>query len=164
MKKTLLYLSTFLLALGGAAPVRAADTSKEVEMLRQQVQDLLKRIDTLEHKTASGSQGPSSNKPMVTSGNNNVSLQISGQVNRAVVAVHDGDRSRVKHVDGAMSPTRFNFHAKAKLNETTKVGSVWEVGINENSSDSVATGKEFSSVNSNNINNRKVYIYGESTT
>tara|TARA_A100000171_G_scaffold37713_1_gene36823 strand:- start:504 stop:1823 length:1320 start_codon:yes stop_codon:yes gene_type:complete len=160
MKKIFALAGASLLALSSSQPV-FADSPGEVEVLRQQVQELLKRIDKLEKKTEATQQAHDKNLK-VTSGSKNVSLQISGQVNRKVMAVHDGNRSRVKHVDGGMSPTSFEFHAKAKLNQDTKVGAVWEVGVNENSSSSVAAGKSFSSTDSNNINNRHLYIYGES--
>lgn len=166
MKKISRFAGHSLIALfmGGSAFASAASSQGEVEALRQQVQELLKRIDRLEAKTAKAEKHARTGKgkAVVKSGGKNVALQISGRVNRQVMVVHDGNRSRVKHVDGGMSPSALTFHGKAKLNRDTKVGGIWEVGVPENASNSVASGQEFSSTNSHNINNRYLYFYAES--
>lgn len=140
-----------------------ADSDSNVSALRKQVQDLLKRIDKLEKKSERSEKSSSRNSPTVSSGQKNVSVRISGHVNRAVMAVHDGDRSRVKHVDNAHSSSRLRFDTKAKLNKDVKVGARWEIGIGANSGSKIAMGKEFDSTDSR-IDTRHLFVYGDSKT
>lgn len=159
MKKVATLLGASLMVISFSGPVRA-DSPGEVEELRQQVQELLKRIDNLEKKAENGEKG--SGAPHVTSSKKNVSVKISGRVNRKILAVHDGDRSRVKHVDGASSSSRLGVKSTAKLNDDVKVGARWEVEFGENKSSSVAAGREFDGASISSIKNRHVYTYVES--
>ena len=63
----------------------------------------------------------------VSSGNKNISLEVSGQVNRAALMVDDGDRTKFFHVDNDNSSTRIRFVGKGRLNEDFSVGALVEV-------------------------------------
>ena len=74
---------------------------------------------------------------MVKSGNENVALSISGQVNRALLFADDGKKEDIYNVDNDNSSTRVRFKGKAKLNENWTAGTTIEVQIESNSSGAV---------------------------
>ena len=74
---------------------------------------------------------------MVKSGNENVALSISGQVNRALLFADDGKKEDIYNVDNDNSSTRVRFQGKAKLNENWTAGTTIEVQIESNSSGAV---------------------------
>lgn len=74
----------------------------------------------------------------VSSGNNDVSLTLSGQVNRALLWADDGANSRVLHVDNDNSSTRMRLVGNGALNQDTAVGAQIEVEIESESSSDIA--------------------------
>ena len=103
----------------------------EVDALRAQVQELLARIDNIETKEKADTES------VVTSGAKDVSVEISGQVNRAIQQVGDGNRRRVRHVENSADSTQFRMEAKAKMNNDLSAGAKIEVGVNTNRTDSI---------------------------
>jgi len=176
MRHVKLLLGVSLLTFGPYG-LANAQPSGEIQVLKQQVEQLLKRIDALE-KESEQSKNDKSEKnhsdqtmgdpylkpPVVNSGGDKVSLKISGRINRAALFVDDGKRARVKHVDNSNSSSRLTFDATAKLNSDVSVGARYEAGINENASSKIAMGEEFSSTDRNNFSNRHLFIYAESKT
>ncbi|MDH3231372.1 MAG: porin [Alphaproteobacteria bacterium] len=73
----------------------------------------------------------------VSSGNNEVSLTLSGQVNRALLWADDGTNSRMFHVDNANSSTRMNLLGTGRLNQDISVGAQIEVEIQSESSSAI---------------------------
>ncbi len=73
----------------------------------------------------------------VSSGNNEVSLTLSGQVNRALLWADDGSNSRVFHVDNDNSSTRMRLVGAGTLNPDVKVGAQIEVQFESNSSSDI---------------------------
>ena len=69
----------------------------------------------------------------VSSGNDAVSLTLSGQVNRGLLYADDGTNSNVAHVDNDNSSTRFRMIGKGTLNEDITVGTQIEVQMESNS-------------------------------
>lgn len=69
----------------------------------------------------------------VASGNPNVTLQLSGQVNRGVLYVDDGNESEFLHVDNDNSSTRIRFVGVGRYNESISAGTVIEVQHESNS-------------------------------
>jgi predicted porin len=64
-------------------------------------------------------------------------VKISGHVNRALMAVDDGQRSETFFVDNDNSSTRFRFVGSADLTPGLKAGVLWEVEYQGNDSNLV---------------------------
>lgn len=76
-------------------------------------------------------------KKAVTSGSDKVKLAISGQVNRAINVVDDGDDTEAYFVDNAASNSRFRLVGTAKLDEDLTLGTRMELGFAPNASSQV---------------------------
>jgi hypothetical protein len=95
----------------------------------------------------------------VMSGNKN-SLTMSGQVNRAVLYMDDGDNAAIANVDTDSSSTRIRWIAKGKLNEAVTFGTNIEMQAESNSSSQVNI-QNHRGINSgtNGFNQRKMELY-----
>jgi len=78
----------------------------------------------------------------VTSGQDRVKLAVSGQVNRAVNMVDDGDNTKAYYVDNDVSNTRIRFIGTAKMTEDLTLGSRIEFAVAPNESSTVTQGNE----------------------
>jgi predicted porin len=78
----------------------------------------------------------------VTSGQERVKLAISGQVNRAVNMVDDGDNLKAYYVDNDVSNSRARLVGTAKLNDDLTLGSRLEFAFAPNESSTVTQGNE----------------------
>jgi hypothetical protein len=67
-----------------------------------------------------------------------VDFGISGQINRAMMYVDDGSTGKWFFVDNENSSTRFRFTGSNDFENSWKVGIVWEVEMQSNSSDEVS--------------------------
>ena len=56
-----------------------------------------------------------------------IKYKISGQVNRAVVFMDDGEQGDVRNVDSSSSGTRFRFRGSEDLGNGLKVGMYYEL-------------------------------------
>lgn len=68
-------------------------------------------------------------KGLVTSREKNVDVQLCGYINRAVLAVGNGDVSEAYLVDNTNSQTRIGVNASVKNTEGSNVGGIIEYGI-----------------------------------
>jgi hypothetical protein len=68
---------------------------------------------------------------------NAVDFAISGQINRAAMYADDGSTAKWFFVDNENSSTRFRFTGSNDFENSWKVGIVWEVEMQSNSSDEV---------------------------
>lgn len=93
----------------------------------------------------------------VSSGNNQVSLTLSGQVNRALLWADDGTRSRVFHVDNDNSSTRIRLAGQGTLNPDIRVGTDIEVQFESNSSSAITI--DGTSASPDNFTKRKLELY-----
>ena len=93
----------------------------------------------------------------VSSGNDRVSLTLSGQVNRALLWADDGTNSRVFHVDNDNSSTRIRMDGKGRLNQDIGIGSQIEVQFESNSSSSMTI--DGASTSPDNFTKRKLELY-----
>ncbi len=91
-------------------------------------------------------------------GNKN-SLKMSGQVNRAVLWVDNGDESEFFHVDNDNSSTRIRWVGKAAVNDSFSVGFVWEVQSESNSSANVTFAGNDGDAGNNLFNERKTDVW-----
>jgi len=78
----------------------------------------------------------------VTSGQERVKLAVSGQVNRAVNMVDDGDNLKAYYVDNGTSNSRLRFIGTAKMSEDLALGSRIEFAFAPNESSTVTQGNE----------------------
>ena len=93
----------------------------------------------------------------VSSGNNAVSLTLSGQVNRALLWADDGNNSRVLHVDNDNSSTRFRLVGEGTLNQDVSVGAQIEAQFESNSSSDITI--DGTSGSPDNFTKRKLELY-----
>jgi hypothetical protein len=126
MKTTSLYaLAAAGIVLGGMAfastPVKAADLGY--------ASDLEERVAELEATT-------------VRKGNRKVSLEMYGQVNRALVMWDDGVDSDTTIVDNTHSPTRFGLKGSGKFGPGWKSGFWLEFEVNDAASHKVSNFNE----------------------
>ncbi len=70
-----------------------------------------------------------------------VDVKISGQVNRAIMNIDNGNESDTFHVDNDNSSTRFRFVGSEKMANGNTVGLVWESQFESNTSASVDVGQ-----------------------
>ena len=103
------------LLLAGGASAQAADLGGDC------CADLEERIAELEATTA-------------RKGNRKVSLEVSGQVNEAVIFWDDGFEDNVGVYTNDASRTRFRFKGDAKINSEWKAGYLLEIGVRANNS------------------------------
>lgn len=67
-----------------------------------------------------------------------VELEVSGQVNRAVMAVDDGEDTETFFVDNTNSSSRFRFSAAGELTDTIEAGALFEVEFESNPGSAVS--------------------------
>ncbi|UCH73826.1 MAG: hypothetical protein JSU82_16120 [Rhodospirillales bacterium] len=73
----------------------------------------------------------------VTSGNDNIRLTLSGQINRGLLHVDDGSNTALLNVDNDGSSTRVRFVGVGNYNEEIAVGTVFEVQLESNSTGNI---------------------------
>lgn len=142
-----------VVALGTALMTPAAVWAGEVEDLKAGMQKMMERIDQLE------AQKGSAGKPAVTSGNKNVRLSLSGQVNRGLLFVDDGEETEVHNVDNDASSTRIRFIGEADASDTLTVGAAIEVQLESNSTADVNQLTTSSGAGTDNFTQRRLEVY-----
>ena len=127
-----------------SAPAFAA----EMDTLKQQLNDLQRRIDQLESQQAAPPVVPAK---MLRSGKKQVTLSLSGQVNRVSMFVDDGTLNSIFHSDNENSSTRWRLVGKAKIDSQWSAGLKIEqdIGQSNNSSGVSFTQDDCTSTNSN---------------
>lgn len=147
-----------------------ARLEKVIQAQQQQLSDLRQQLDALKKTTASAQidaqqAKTTANKAIavsgtmsganqtgaakdgdktVTSGNDRIKLAISGQVNRMINVVDDGDTTKVFHVDNDNSSTRLRFVGSGKVTDDFTIGTNIEVQMESNSSATVSQAAESS--------------------
>ncbi len=87
-------------------------------------------------------------------------VELSGQINRAVMHADDGIDSDFFNVDNDNSSTRFRFKGAQSINASTKAGVLFEVEYQSNPSNDVAFGAASSSPS---LDERHMNVFFEST-
>jgi hypothetical protein len=133
-----------------------ADQQRQLDSLQQQVNQFQQTAVSAEAqaqeaktvaeeaKTAAETPAPT----VVTSGSKNVKLAISGQINRAMNVVDDGDQTDAYFVDNDNSNTRVRFIGTADATDDLTLGSKLEIAFTPDSS------AEVNQNNSGSDNNR----------
>lgn len=101
----------------------------------------------------------------VSSGNDSVSLTLSGQVNRGLLYADDGTNSNITHVDNDNSSTRFRMIGKGTLNEDITVGTQIEVQMESNSTANInIDGSTTGGNDGGSFTERKLEVFFDSKT
>ncbi|MCP4613886.1 MAG: porin [Planctomycetes bacterium] len=95
----------------------------------------------------------------IKSGNDKVNLQLYGHINRAVMAVDDGNEDKTFHVDNSHSESRVGLKAKVAASESLTIGGNVEVQWQANPSDKVSMDEESVSAD---LKERKIEAYFDS--
>lgn len=80
--------------------------------------------------------------PVVTSGNERVTLAISGQINRAINVANDGSSTKGYFVDNDASNSRIRFVGTGRASDDVQLGSRIELAIAPNESSQVSQSNE----------------------
>ncbi len=120
-----------LLAGVAASALLTAGSAFAASHSGDQLQAQAAMIDALSKKV----EQLSANQGGVSGGVKGVSLKVSGQVNRAVMFVSDGnDQSAFNYVDNDASSTRVRWDAVANVSDSTEVGTRLEMEMESNAS------------------------------
>ncbi len=171
------------LAFGGPA---AAQDDASVEALQRQNEELQRQLDELRAQLQEIRQmlpaaeappppagvklppsGPTrlpapvlaGKESVVTSGNERITLSVSGQINRAINTADDGSSTKAYFVDNDASNSRVRFVGTGRVNDDLTLGSTIEVAIAPNESSQVSQNDEDSG---DFFDQRVVEIRGES--
>ena len=106
-------------ALAFLSMASAPAFATEMDDLKQQLRSLQNRLDRLEQQQAAPPVVP---PKMTRSGNDKVTLTVSGQVNRLSMFADDGTLNGFFHSDNENSSTRFRFVGGAKINKEWSAG------------------------------------------
>ncbi|MEE2980249.1 MAG: porin [Pseudomonadota bacterium] len=98
---------------------------------------------------------------MASSGNDAIKLEVSGQVNRALILADDGDRSRLFHVDNDNSSTRVRWLGTGRLDDDLTVGALVEVQFESNTSSAIDMDQD-GEVGANSFTERHLTLYLDS--
>ena len=152
-----------------AAPAAADDISdlkaenaalkSQIEGLARDLQKLRDAVHQNEQAVAAVKSEPYTAGPAVTSGNENTSLSISGQLSRMVFYADDGDQSRWFQADNDMASTRLRFAGSARMDEDWTAGMLIETQFASNSSADVTIDQNTSVIASNSFTERKLEVW-----
>jgi Gram-negative porin len=92
---------------------------------------------------------------------NAVDFAISGQINRATLYADDGDTASWFFVDNDNSSTRFRFTGGNDFERGWKVGIVWEVQFESNSSSAVSMDSSNTELGGDSFTERKIEFWVE---
>ena len=125
----------------------------EMDVLKEQLQALQKKVEQIESNQTT---------KMPTKGRPKVQLEVSGQVNRALLYADNGDHEQLFNVDNDNSSSRVRWVAKARLNDDLSAGAQIEVQFESNSTANVTMGANTSSTASNSFTERKIEFWIDS--
>ena len=137
-----------LLAAAGTLLGAAVTPAKAADLGNGCCADLEERVAELEATTA-------------RKGNRVVSLQVTGQVNKALLIFDDGVDSDAFIVDNDQSGTRIGFKGSAAINPGWKAGFNMELDIQDAASDKVSQGDDEGGADEIKIRQNYVYIESE---
>jgi hypothetical protein len=135
----------------------------QVEALRTRTEANAEAVAaTAQQMTTAAGPGATAEPPKtVTSGEEKVSLSLSGQVNRGILFVDDGTNSEVFHVDNDNSSTRFRMVGKARVTDDISLGTEIEVQMESNSTGDVNQESD-NGVGGTSFTERKLEFYADS--
>ena len=149
-----------LLVGAGAAP----GSAQTLDELKAQIREMSQRLQELETKQDQSEKRADEvgvDTRNVISGKQGVKLTVSGQVNRGLLYVDNGDQDDLFHVDNDNSSTRVRFVGTGALTEDITVGSQIEVQFESNSTASIRIDQD-GAAGPNNFTERKLELYVDS--
>jgi hypothetical protein len=119
-----------------------ADQQKQLQKLQKQVNEFqqtataaqtqAQEAKAVAEEVKSTVQTTVGKGPIVSSGQERVKIAVSGQINRAVNVVDDGDETDVYFVDNANSNSRLRFVGTALVDDDLTLGSKFEIAFAPN--------------------------------
>jgi predicted porin len=155
----LIVLGTLLLALPAAA-----QEDPRIEQLQRQIEELQRQLDELRGEVEDRMPPPPERvagapEPVV-SGNDEIKLSISGQINRALLVSEDGEQTKVFFVDNDNASSRLHFEGTGQISDDLSAGAVLEVELRSNSTRAVSQDDE--STGSASFEDRRIEVYFDS--
>lgn len=108
--------------------------ARTLELLQQQIQSIGKPVDT----ATTAPPAPAVANATVSSGNDNIKLTVSGQINRAVSVINDGRSTGIYHIDNNASNSRFRLVGTARINDDLTLGTRMEIAVTPDISSQVS--------------------------
>jgi hypothetical protein len=142
-----------------------ANQQKMIRAQARTLETLKTRVDSLRTKTgATGNNASKAAAPprMIGSGNDNVTLTLSGQVNRVSFIADDGTESNVFHSDNENSSTRWRLVGSAKISDDFKIGAKIEQDIGQTNNSSSVDIDQSTSASDVSFDNRHLTFYLDS--
>lgn len=157
-----LMVATALILGSGAGP----GSAQTLDELKAQIREMSKRLQDLEAKQQQldkkADQGAPDSRTVI-SGKQGVKLTVSGQVNRGLLYVDNGDKDDIFHVDNDNSSTRVRFIGTGALTDDITVGSQIEVQFESNSTAAIRIDQD-GAAGPNNFTERKLELYVDSAS
>jgi uncharacterized coiled-coil protein SlyX len=143
-----------------AQPVTKIEALSAQNQAEQDTPAIPTKIEKLLTKSKGDEVAPSTDK-LVASGEDNIALSLSGQVNRGILIYDDGTESDTFHVDNANSSTRFRMIGTGKITSDITLGAQIEVQMQSNSTTRVSqiSGNDIGGLS---FTERKLEIYFDS--
>jgi hypothetical protein len=155
-----LIVAMALVSGAGATP----GSAQTLDDLKAQILEMSRRLQELEVKQEQLEQNADEigvDTRNVISGKQGVKLTVSGQVNRGVLYVNNGDKDDLFHVDNDNSSTRVRFVGTGVLTDDITVGSQIEVQIESNSTADIRIDQD-GAAGTGNFTERKLELYVDS--
>lgn len=159
-------LSAPILLAQPAAADDISDLKAENAALKDQIESLARDLQKLRDAVHRNGQAVAevkadsqSAEPVVTSGEDNTRLAISGQVNRMVFYADDGDQARWFHADNDGAATRMRLIGTTKMDEEWTAGTTIEVQFESNSTDDVTIDQNTATIANNSFSERKLELW-----
>lgn len=116
-----------------------ADQQKQLDSLQQQVNQVQQTaVSAKSQAQVAETTAKTPQSKAVISGSDKVALAISGQVDRAMNVIDDGENTDVYFVDNGASNTRVRFVGTAGINEDLTLGSRLEIAFTPSASGKVS--------------------------
>jgi len=128
--------------------------------LLQQLQTRVQQLSQRPRPAAAPVQPAATSIPpkVAQSGSKDVTLSLSGQVNRAALILNDGESTKLFNVDNDNSSTRVRWDGRAKVSDDFKIGTRIEVQFESNSTVDVSQ-LDDRGVSANNFTERKLELW-----
>ena len=128
----------------------------EMDDLKQQLRSLQNRLDRLEQQQAAPPVVP---PRMTRSGNDKVTLTVSGQASRLSMFADDGTENGFFHSDNESSSTRWRLVGAAKINKEWSAGLKIEQDIGQSNNSASVVIDQDTSVSDTSFDNRQMNVF-----
>ncbi len=158
---TLPLMVALTLLLGSWPTPGSAQTLDELKAQIREMSERLQELEVKQEQLEEKTDEVRVDSRTVISGRKGVKLTVSGQVNRGVLYVNNGDKDEFFHVDNDNSSTRIRFVGSGELTDDITVGSQVEVQFESNSTAAIRIDQD-GSAGPNNFTERKLELFVDS--